>query len=366
MYRVVGAKSGRSYSLDPGLLVGQGNEGRVYAHGDTCVKIFNAPLADNHVATIAALIALSRKVPGFAWPTEIVRDPATGEAVGFAMPFVRGETLESLLDARATRNIPLLSKVRLALRVAQAVAAAHAIGAPAIVLGDVLKAGNLVIDGEEATFVDAGTVSLRRFRTRSGEVVSSVSSLRTPGYAPKEVLDQPLASPSEASDRFALAVVLFELLFGRSPHEVRSCHAAIGFEPDDAVKLSIYPRWIQHPEFEPPSYDPIDLSQDVDQIFRAAFLASAVRPSALDWCRAIEDWLDDLTPKPQPRRRRRLRLPRWLRRLDPFTVTVVTLVVLFYAARWAWARYTAPPAPRVIPPAPSRPVGPPLFREIFK
>jgi len=364
MYRVVGAKTKRSYSLDPGTLVGRGSEGKVFAHGSSCVKVFERGLSDEQVATVTALISLARKVSGFAWPTEIVNDPATGEPVGFAMEFAPGETLESLVEHKATKAIPVMTKVKLALCVAQAVAAAHAHSGPTIVLGDVLKAGNLVIDGDDATFVDAGTVSLKGFRSPGGEVRSSESKLTTPGYVPKEVLDSPCALPSEASDRFALAVVLFELVFGRSPHEVRSCRASIGLEPDDAVRRGLYPRWVSHREFDPPTYDPIDVPAGIDQLFRAAFLVSAVRPSALDWCEALDRWLAAITPPVRLKRRRRR--PRWLRRADPTTLKIILAVALAYAARWAWARYTAPPAPRVIPPAPSREVGPPLFQEIFK
>src|SRR4051812_18675001 len=223
MDRVVGKKSGTRYSLSSGASIGQGVEGRVYRSGPACVKIFVHPLADDQAATIAALIPLARKVGGFAWPTELVEDPATGEPRGFAMDLIAGESLESLLDAKATEAIPVITKVRLALNVARAVTEAHAHRGPAIVLGDVLKAGNLVIDGDEATFVDAGSVSLIGFRLPSGEVRDSISSLTTPGYVPKEVLENPGALPSEASDRFALAVVLFELVFGRPPHEPKPC-----------------------------------------------------------------------------------------------------------------------------------------------
>lgn len=364
MYRVVGAKTKRSYSLDPAALVGRGTEGKVFAHGSSCVKVFERGLSDEQVATVTALISLARKIPGFAWPTEIVNDPATGEPAGFAMDFVPGENLDALIQDGATAAISSLTKVKLALRVAQSVAAAHAHSGPTIVLGDVLKAGNLVIERDDATFVDAGSVSLKGFRSPGGEVRSSESKLTTPGYVPKEVLDSPSALPSEASDRFALAVVLFELVFGRSPHEVRSCPASIGLEPDDAVRRGIYPRWMRAPEFEPPTYDPIDVPDDIDQLFRAAFLMSAVRPSALDWCEALERWLVAVTPHGRLKRRRRQ--PRWLRRADPTTLKIILAVILAYAARWAWSRYTSTSSPRVIPPAPSRPVGPPLFREIFK
>jgi DNA-binding helix-hairpin-helix protein with protein kinase domain len=366
MDRVVGKKTGQRYSLGPRALVGQGVEGKVYRCGDSCVKVLASPLKGDDTSKIAALVALSTRVDGFAWPTEIVTDPATGEDVGVTMKFVPGESLESVLDARATGTIPFETKLRLALRVSLAVAAAHAHSGPRLVLGDVVKAGNVVIDGDQATFVDTVSATLFGFRVPSGDVRDAISPLTTPGYVPKEVLEHPRALPSEAADRFALAVLLFELLFGRSPHDVRPCPASMGLEPDDMVRQGIYPRWIQHSDFDPPTYDPVALPAEVDQLFRAAFLSN-VRPSALEWSGAFEGWLRAL-PHGDPLRRRRKPRPRWLRRLDPVSVTFVLIVALAYLVRLAWSNYTAerPPEVRVIPPAPSRPVGPPLFQELFR
>jgi len=232
------------------------------------------------------------------------------------------------------------------------------------VLGDVIKSGNVLIDGDDVTFVDTASVSLFGFRDQGGDVRDAISQLTTPGYVPKEVLDNPGALPSEASDRFALAVLLFELLFGRGPCEVRSSPAANGLEPDDLVREGVYPRFRQHPDFDPPTYDPVNLPAEVEQLFLAAFLAN-VRPSAFEWSEAFEDWLLAVTYVDRPRRRRK---PRWLRRLDPVSVTLALIVALAYLARLAWSHYTAerPQEVRVIPPAPSRPVGPPLFRELFR
>lgn len=367
MNRVVGTKTAASYPLDSLALIGQGVEGRVFRAGSGCVKVLSNPPTAEQVEKLEVLLGLGRKVPGFAWPRELVSDPATGEVAGFAMELVSGESLESLRDARATAGMPALAKVRLALRAARTVAAAHAHRGPRIVLGDVVKAGNLVIDGDDCTFVDAGSVSLFGFRTRGGGVRDAVSTLITPGYVPKEVLDNPGAMPSQASDAFALAVVQFEIFFGRFPHEVRSCPESIGLGPDDAVRRGLFPRWVKDPVFEAPSYDPIDLPDEVDQLFRAAFLASAIRPPASEWCRALEPWLAALARKERRRWWRRRRLPRlrWLRGLDRVAVLLLALYLAQSAARWAWAWVTSPPAGS-LPPAPSRPVGPPTYKEIFR
>lgn len=366
MNRVVGKKSGRRFSLGPRALLGQGAEGKVYRSGDSCVKILAEPLQGDDAAKVAALVALSARVVGFAWPTEVAVDPATCRDVGFAMPYVPGDSLEDLLDARRTGAVPVEVKARLALRISIAVASAHAHTGPRLVLGDVVKAGNLVIEGDVPTFVDAASLSLIGFRDAGGDVRDALSPLTTPGYVPKEVLENPGALPSEAADRFALAVLLFQLLFGAAPHDVMPGPASIGLEPDDMVRQGVFPRWVRHPVFDPPSYDPVTPPAEVEQLFRAAFLTN-VRPPALAWSEAFERWLESLSPDDPPRPRRRRR-PRWLRRLDPVSVAFASIVALACLARLAWSHHTAerPPEVRVIPPAPSRQVGPPLFRELFR
>jgi DNA-binding helix-hairpin-helix protein with protein kinase domain len=366
MLRVVGKKTGLRYSLHPSAEIGRGAEGKVYRCGRECVKILNSPPRGDEAARFATLISLGGKLDGFAWPAEIVEDASTGDAIGIAMGFVPGESLEALLLDRSTGSIPLETKVRLAFRIAGVVAVVHAHRGPVVVLGDVIKAGNVLIDGEDATFVDTASVSLFGFREASGDVRDALSQLTTPGYVPKEVLENPGTLPSEATDRFALAVLLFELLLGRGPFEVKSCPASNGLEPDDLVRQGVYPRFVQHPDFDPPTYDPVSLPAEVEQLFRAAFLTN-VRPSALSWAEAFEGWLASIPPDTPPRRRRR-RKPRWLRRLDPVSVTFIVIVALAFLVRLAWSHYTAerPPEVRVIPPAPSRPVGPPLFRELFR
>ena len=372
MNRVVGKKTAASYSLNPLALIGQGVEGRVFRAGAACIKVVGVPPAGEQVEMLEVLVGLGRRIPGFAWPTELVSDPASGEVAGFAMKIVPGESLESMRDERATESVPVLTKVRLALKVASSVAAAHAHRGPKIVLGDVIKAGNLVIEGDDCAFVDAGSVSLFGFRGPGGQVRDSISTLRTPGYVPKEVLDNAGALPSHAQDLFALAVVQFELLFGRSPHEVRPCPESIGLDPDDAVRRGLFPRWVKDPVFEAPSYDPVDLPDEVERLFRASFLATALRPSSSDWCTALEAWLEAVTPKParRPRKPPRRRLPRWLPSFDlllnRIAILVIALYLLSQAARWAWNLCWSPYTPPPIPPAPSRPVGPHAFKDIFR
>lgn len=368
MDRVVGKRTKVAYPLTPRAEIGRGVEGRVYRAGDRCVKVLTSPLSADQVGKIEALANLGLKLKGIAWPIEVVTDVA-GEPTGFVMELAAGETLESLLDARATASIPVEAKVAIALGLARTVADVHAHRGPRVVLGDVLKAGNLVVGvaNASAMLVDAASVSVFGYRIASGEVRDASSSITTPGYVPREVLDNPRALPSHDADRFALAVLLFQLLFGKPPHEPRSSPQAVGFEPDEAVRRGLFFRWAKHPDFEAPRYDPVDLPDEVDRLFRAAFLATAVRPTAADWAAALEAWLDDLTPEeeppdvapaPEPAPTSRLGV------LDRAIGIVAAAWILLVLAQWAWQR-VMPGAPQPLA-LPAKALGPRLFPEIFE
>ena len=383
MLCVVGKTSGTRFLLVPSAVIGRGAEGIVYRFGDFAVKKFTEDLDALLIEKIDTLIRFARPVPGFAWPTENVNYEANGQAAGFVMPLATGRSLEALMDARLTKTISTEQKIAVAISIAGAVAAAHSAPGMRICLGDVLKAANIIIDGGEAKLVDAASVSLFGFRALDGRLIDAVSTLVTPGYVPNEVLAYPQAKPSHSGDRFALAVVLFELIFGRSPTEPRSCAAAVGLDPDDAVRQGLFVRYVSHPELFPPTYDPIVLPPEVDDLFRAALLGPAFhRPSGLDWIARLSAWRTAITPIPIviP-----VKVNTWWpkvvrlgRRLDRIAIGVLattsTVLLLREAvvsgptiAEHARSMLFPPPlvaAPKT--PTPSKPVGPELFREMYR
>lgn len=381
MIRVVGKRSGAQFVLHHTAEIGRGAEGVVYRAGRQCVKLVTGGLSDADAEKVELLVRLSASLPGFAWPVELVLDRSTKKPVGYVIAFAPGETLESLMDDRKTGAIPVRTKVELALAVVRAVAAAHAVSGPKIVLGDALKAGNLIVSGGSAVIVDTASVSVLGFRSLAGGLVDAVCPLTTPGYVPPEVLAHPGAKPSHAADKFALAVLLFELFFGRHPTEPLPCPAAVGLEPDDAVRDGLFLRWVAHPELLPPTYDPIDPPDDVEELLRAALLLPT-RPAAAELIAPLETWLASLSPVPAPTvPRRPWRMPRlpafnW-RPFDRWVAVAAIIVTGATVTRWAWSETRAfvgelraaspepsPPPPE--PPVPTKPVGPPLFRELFK
>ncbi|MBI1213767.1 MAG: hypothetical protein GC190_20090 [Alphaproteobacteria bacterium] len=368
MTRVIGIKSHVEYSLAPWSILGQGGEGCVYSSNDRGVKVFSKPLAPEQAEKFEALERLAPNVPGFAWPIELVVDSVTQRAVGFVMELVTGKSLDSLLAYRETTDLPPNVKVSLALQVARAVDAAHKHQGPRVVLGDVLKAANLVVDVDSvsAVFVDAASVSLFGFRVASGQVRDSWSWLKTPGYVPKEELDHPGAIPSHDADRFALAVLLFELFFGVPPHQPKPHRTAVALDPDDAVRNGSFFRYVRHREHVAPTYDPIDVPADIDDLFRAAFLVSAIRPKAETWCVELQKWLDAITPEPEPDvvvpppeppRTMRSRLAE-----HPYLFAILAWSIV-WLVQMALDLF-APGVAKSVP-LPTRMIGPGLFRGLF-
>ncbi|GAB7040222.1 MULTISPECIES: serine/threonine-protein kinase [Catenuloplanes] len=123
----------------------------------------------------------------------------------FVMELVDGEDLRKRL--RRDGPVPPAVAVNLVAQLANSLAYLHERG---IVHGDV-KPGNLIVpaDGGPIRLVDFGVA--RRVR----RVDAARATHATPEYVSPEVVEG--ASPSPASDVYAMGVVLFELLCGRSP-----------------------------------------------------------------------------------------------------------------------------------------------------
>jgi predicted Ser/Thr protein kinase len=195
-------------------IAGEGGMGVVYCAADTllhdrtvAVKVMAAHLsradayraAFLHEAQVAAEVNHPHVVPVHA----------AGEADGLlylAMAWIDGEDLGTLRDA----GIGPARSVDITQQIARALQALHDAG---IVHGDV-KPSNVIVHragGEDhAYLVDFGVARRTEFADpRTNELVGG-----TPAYAAPETADGP---PSPATDQYALACVLYELLTGDKP-----------------------------------------------------------------------------------------------------------------------------------------------------
>jgi serine/threonine protein kinase len=150
-----------------------------------------------------------------------------------ALEYVEGETLIHWCDAQ---RLDLTARVRLFRQVLLAVQHAHA----NLVIHRDLKPGNILVTAQgEVRLLDFGIAKLMEAK---GDTLAETELTRqsgrplTPQYAsPEQLLGQPLTT---ACDVYSLGVVLYELLSGERPYELKMASAA---QLEQAI-LDIEPR----------------------------------------------------------------------------------------------------------------------------
>lgn len=130
-------------------------------------------------------------------------EPKEGD-LWLAMAFVEGITLEAYL--RREGPLPVPQAVHLALDIAEAIAHAHA---NSVVHRD-LKPANIMLNVAGAMVMDFGIA-----RVLDAAKTTSTMFIGTPAYAAPECLANPQVGPP--ADRYALGLILFEMLTGQQP-----------------------------------------------------------------------------------------------------------------------------------------------------
>jgi serine/threonine-protein kinase len=133
-----------------------------------------------------------------------------------ALEYVQGETLADYCD---TRSLDLRARMQLFRQVLLAVQHAH----EHLVVHRDLKPGNILVTGNgEVRLLDFGIAKLIApddMPTAATELTQQSGRLLTPRYAsPEQILGQPLGT---RSDVYSLGVLLYELLCGQQPYELR-------------------------------------------------------------------------------------------------------------------------------------------------
>jgi serine/threonine-protein kinase len=176
-----------------------------FTGGSVAVKMLRPEAAEQPelVRTFRAEFELLAAVnhPSVVRPHRLVD---TGETLAIVMDLVEGEDLRRRV--RRDGPVPPAIAANIVAQVADALAYLHEHG---IVHADV-KPGNLVVPA------DGGPVRLVDFGVARREDDSPPASIHaTPEYAAPEVVGG--TTPSPTADVYALGIVLFELLCGRSP-----------------------------------------------------------------------------------------------------------------------------------------------------
>ncbi|HRZ10034.1 MAG TPA: protein kinase, partial [Gemmatimonadales bacterium] len=171
---------------------------------------------------------------------------ASGGAAGspdflwYAMPFVDGETLRDRL-AR-TGELPVHDAIRILIEVADALAEAHKHG----VAHRDIKPENILLSGRHALVSDFGVAKAVSEATGRQQLTTAGVALGTPAYmAPEQAAADPHLD--HRVDIYALGVLAYELLTGRTPfsgrtpQETLAAHVMQAPEPVSRLRPGISP-----------------------------------------------------------------------------------------------------------------------------
>ena len=147
----------------------------------------------------------------------------SGEADSFlfyVMPYVEGETLQERIDRE--KQLPVDDAVQIAMAVANALQTAHEQG---IVHRDI-KPANILMSRGEPLVADFG-IALAVGAAGGSRLTETGLSVGTPFYmSPEQATGDQQVGP--ASDTYALAAVLYEMLTGEPPYVGTTAQAVLG------------------------------------------------------------------------------------------------------------------------------------------
>ena len=194
--------------------IGQGGMGVVYRVRDSMLDRVVALkiLKDSGIADDSAQKRFQReaKLMGGMQHLNIIKIYDVGRQENlhyFAMEYIDGETLESIL----ARNIPVFTLVSILVKICDAVNYAHQRG---IIHRD-LKPANIMIDSDfEPKVMDFG---LGKKIEDSGKISRSGEILGTLEYMAPEQADGNVTAIDAQSDVYALGAILYRMLTGRPP-----------------------------------------------------------------------------------------------------------------------------------------------------
>ncbi len=282
--------------------LGRGGEGEVFALAEapeTAVKLYAPEAAARRADKIAAMVAarFAGAAPFVAFPRALVHD-GRGRFAGFSMARVTAaEPLHEVYapGPRKERfpDADYRFLVRVALNVARAVAATHATGC---VIGDVNHSGFLIGPDGRVTLIDADSFAF------AADGVRHPCHVGVPEYTAPELSGRSLAGVDRTVDHdaFALAVVLFQLLFmGRHPFAGVSSAGHVTVPEAIAAHRFPYDRTRETGLSPPPGAPRLqDVPAPLAALFEAAFAPDAAghRPAASAWVAALEDLEARLRP----------------------------------------------------------------------
>ena len=308
MTRLICGSTGKSITLVGEPLADSG-EGKVWRTNDNgyLAKIYHSPTAER-VQKLAVMTAHPPTEPNshlnhisFAWPKSSLKN-AQGDCVGFLMPEIKGaKELLDIYNPQRRKSLKLQVDWRFLHRTAQniasIIAALHNSG---YVLGDIKQQNILVNNQALPSIIDTDSFQVRH--PQNGKVYRCL--VGSQGYTPPELIGKDFSNidQTEIHDRFRLAVIIYQLLFGgQSPFGGKWIGAGETPEMDELICLGL---WLYAPNspFQPVERTiPIEIVHpEIQRCFLRCFNDGHknphLRPTAREWLAALKVASNSLMP----------------------------------------------------------------------
>lgn len=271
------------------------------AHGDYWTPYFSWPVAMAEGVNAIPMEFARRQ--GLVWPALGVVTPVYRDAFYFRDRFGNKAEKEVkwFTGGKASRFVPreeqgtLLGRMRVAVRLARAIRRMHFAG---LAHSD-LSNKNVLVDpkGGDACVIDIDSLVVPG--------IAPPSVLGTPGYIAPEVLAGKTV-PSIATDRHALAVLLYQLLLQRHPLQGTRVNSSRSAEEDETLSMGARALFIEHPtDRSNPPAQPIrvrysQLGPHLAPLFEKSFVhglhAPTRRADAAEWESALYHTMAMLAP----------------------------------------------------------------------
>ena len=286
--------------------IANSGEGKVWRtnHG-YLAKIYHSPTPER-VQKLAVMIAHPPTEPNshlhhisFAWPKSVLKN-AQGDCVGFLMPEIKDA--KELLDVY---NPQLRKRNKLevdwrflhitAQNIVSIIASLHANG---YVLGDIKPQNILVNNRALPSIIDTDSFQIRN--PKNGKIYRC--PVGSQDYTPPELISKDFASidQTEVHDRFRLAVIIYQLLFGgKSPFGGKWIGAGETPEMNELIRRGL---WLYAPNS---LFQPVEITIPLEIVYPAVqrcFLKCFndghqnpnLRPTAREWLEALKVASDEL------------------------------------------------------------------------
>lgn len=271
--------------------IGEGGEGAVYAvedRSDLVAKIYrDFDFQKREKLEHMSGLATKRLLRVSAWPLSPLTD-AENRVVGFVMPFLNGwQPLYTVYNVRQRLQAHPDRTWQFVLRAARNLAVCiHEVHEEGFVVGDLNESNVLVDHRAMVKLIDVDSFQVRVGNRLHGCFVGR-SELLAPELQGRSLED---LERSPQHDRFALAVLIFQLLaFGRHPFAGRQ-EDDVERTLEHSIRSGYYAYSKRRPgPLKPPAYFALDfLPGEILDLFERAFdPTESNRPSGTEWFSAL-------------------------------------------------------------------------------